>query len=573
MNSETRACQNCKEDFQIDPEDFSFYEKMQVPLPTFCSTCRMIRRFNYRNEGLLFKRQDPSSGKEIFSGFSPEAQVVTYENNNWFGGDWDPFVNAREYDFNTPFFLQFRNLLSKAPIPARSVYNMVSSDYCNEASECKNSYLCFNADFVENSAYLRKVRMVKDSFDCYEVEENELCYENVLVDKSYQTFFSLDCDSCVDVWFSKNLRGCTNCFGCVNLRNKSYYFFNEPCSKEEYAEKIKPYMQGSYSALVEIQKKAREFWLQFPNKFYHGTRVVASTGERLFDTKNVKNSYYVKDAENVRYCQDLWAKTSESYDYSVWGDGAQNIYESMTCGMGIYNIKFSFNCWEQARDLEYCGYCIGSKNCFGCVGLYKKEYCILNKQYTKEEYFSMVDTIKKHMHEMPYKDSKGRIYAYGEFFPQEVSPIAYNESLAHDFFPLQMEAANERGYTWREPNVREYETTMSASNLPDMLADAGENITKEVLECLSCRRAYRIIPIELQFYTRMNIPLPRHCYNCRFLERFKLVNKPLLWERTCMCGSVSHAHTGACQNIFETSYAPTSPDIVYCESCYQQDVV
>ena len=34
--SETKTCQNCKNDFIIEPDDFSFYEKMKVPAPTFC---------------------------------------------------------------------------------------------------------------------------------------------------------------------------------------------------------------------------------------------------------------------------------------------------------------------------------------------------------------------------------------------------------------------------------------------------------------------------------------------------------------------------------------------------------
>ena len=31
MNSETKTCQNCKQSFIIEPEDFEFYEKMKVP--------------------------------------------------------------------------------------------------------------------------------------------------------------------------------------------------------------------------------------------------------------------------------------------------------------------------------------------------------------------------------------------------------------------------------------------------------------------------------------------------------------------------------------------------------------
>ena len=53
---EKRTCQNCKKDFTIKSEDFSFYEKIKVPAPTWCPECRMIRRMNFRNERSLYKQ-------------------------------------------------------------------------------------------------------------------------------------------------------------------------------------------------------------------------------------------------------------------------------------------------------------------------------------------------------------------------------------------------------------------------------------------------------------------------------------------------------------------------------------
>ena len=32
---ETKSCQNCKNDFIIEPDDFAFYDKIKVPPPTF----------------------------------------------------------------------------------------------------------------------------------------------------------------------------------------------------------------------------------------------------------------------------------------------------------------------------------------------------------------------------------------------------------------------------------------------------------------------------------------------------------------------------------------------------------
>ncbi|MEK7588563.1 MAG: hypothetical protein AAB438_01975 [Patescibacteria group bacterium] len=571
--NETKNCQNCKNDFTIESEDFSFYEKMKVPPPTWCPECRMIRRFCFRNESMLFRRKDAHTEKDIFSGFNSDAPVLTYENSYWFSDDWDRMASGVEYDFSVNFFDQFRNLLSRAPLPARSVFNMVNSDYCNEASETKNSYLCFNTDYVENSAYMRKITHIKDSFDLYECTENELCYENVFVDKSYRTFYSFDCESCVDVWFSKGLRGCTDCFGCVNLIQKSYCIFNEQYSKEEYFRKISEYNLSSYIEIQNLKQKTKEFWFTFPVKFNHALRNINSSGERVFDSKNVKFCYSVHGSEDLRYCQDIQPKATNCYDYSIWGVGSQEIYECIVCGIGCYNLKFCFNCWDSAQDLEYCVYCLSSKNCFGCVGLYKGEYCIFNKQYTKEEYFKLVEQIKKQMDDVPYVDDKGRVYRYGEFFPYDISLLAYNESMAQDFFPLNKESSTNLGVLWREPNVREFETTIDSIDLSDNSAEATEQVLKEIIKCSECKKAFRIIEKEFQFYKRVGLPLPRFCHNCRFAERFKLVNPPKLWSRQCMCNKQNHNnHKDNCEVEFETSYAPERPEIVYCEKCYQQEV-
>ena len=563
---ENKICQNCKKDFIIESDDFGFYEKMKVPTPTWCPDCRMIRRLVWRNERNLFRRKDALTGTDSFSGFPAEANLNTYENDYWHGDKWDSLDYGVDYDFSKPFLKQFYDLLSVVPLPAKSSAGfMINSDYCNEAGRLRNAYLCFDSDFVEDSGYLVQATNIKDTFDSHEIVEDELCYEDVMVNKSYRTFYSLDCESCVDVWFSKGLRGCTNCFGCVNLRGKSYYFFNERLSKQDYEKKLSELNLGSYKLVAELKTRALEFWQKFPVKYYHGIRNLKCTGDRINDSKNVLDSVSIQEGENLRYCQIVALKAANSYDCVQIFMGAENTYECATVGEGSYNLKYCFNCWSGSRDLEYCGYGVGSSNCFGCVGFSKKQYCILNKQYTKEEYFELKDKIIKHMNEMPYFDSLGRAYQYGEFFPSEFSPLAYNESLAQDYIPLNREEAKEEGFVWRDPNAREFQTTIKAPDLPDSIKDVKEDIVSEIIACENCKRAYRIIPSELQFYKRIGLPLPHKCYNCRFLERYKFINSPKLYHRSCM--------KEGCTNEFETSYSPVCKEIVYCEKCYQNEVI
>ncbi len=151
---EKRICQNCKTEFRIEPEDFVFYEKMQVPPPTFCPECRMIRRFLFRNERNLYRRKDDTGGKEIFSGISSQSPLKVYEKEYWWSDAWDPMEYSHDYDFSRSFLEQFRDLMRAVPWPSRNFLNMINSDYSDNASNLKNCYLCFNISDAEDSAYL-----------------------------------------------------------------------------------------------------------------------------------------------------------------------------------------------------------------------------------------------------------------------------------------------------------------------------------------------------------------------------------------------------------------------------------
>ena len=83
MESQTKTCQNCKKDFIIEPDDFSFYEKIKVPPPTFCPNCRLQRRMSWRNGWHLFKKTDSLNGKKIFSLFPEESPVKIYDRDYW----------------------------------------------------------------------------------------------------------------------------------------------------------------------------------------------------------------------------------------------------------------------------------------------------------------------------------------------------------------------------------------------------------------------------------------------------------------------------------------------------------
>lgn len=551
----------------------------------------------FRNEKSLFVKKSSHSGKEIFSMYPKESYPKIYECKIWYSDEWNPLDYGRDVDFSRPFLEQFFDLLKEVPHPARSVSEdtLVNSDYSNNANHLKNCYLCFNSAHSEDCMYGNDLYDSMDCVDSLTVKNAELAYDNFWAIKSNRIFFSQNCEDSHDIYFSKNLRGCSNCFGCVNLRNKNYHIFNEPYSKEEYIKRLGSFEVGSYKFVEKTKKKAEEFWNKFPNQFLSNRNAVNSSGEYIYNSRNAKNSYYIREAENVKYSQFLLTPpVSEAYDQTLFGEGSSFIYESLVCGINVNDLKFCRECWGGLSESQYSMYCGGGgSNLFGCVGMRSgQSYCILNKQYTKEEYLELVPKIIKHMSNMPYKDKKGFEYKYGEFFPPEFSPFTYNETLAQEYFPLTKIDAEKQGYEWRDTEEKDYKITIEADDLPDHIEQVKDSILNEVIGCAheqrcneQCTKAFRIIERELAFYRKMNLPLPRLCPNCRHYQRVKLRNPLRLWKRKCQCAggksdngiyenSVEHKH-GAdhCPNEFETSYSPERQDIVYCEACYLDEVV
>jgi hypothetical protein len=365
-----------------------------------------------------------------------------------------------------------------------------------------------------------------------------------------------------------------------NLRQKSYVFRGEQLGKEDYERRMKEINFGSYSTIEALKKEFKEMCahsLRAPGTFKNVTR---TTGNAIANATNCRACFHGSDLENCAYLVFV-NDAKDSMDVNNGCCMMELFYETCTAGLKSSNVKFSVDAWPEVYNLQYCDCCRnGSHDLFGSVSMRKKEYCILNKQYSKEEYEALVPKIIKQMSDMPYTDKKGRVYKYGEFFPVESSPFPYPDTSAQDFFPLDAEKSDVLGFAWRPADVREYDITLLAKDIPDDIKDVSDDILKQTISCLHegkcgerCPAAFRIIPEELAFYRRMNLPIPRLCSNCRHYQRLAQRNPLKLWRRRCMCDLDTHSHKGPCSNEFETSYAPERKEIVYCESCYNSEVV
>ncbi len=579
-----KNCQDCKKEFLIDTDDQSFYERMKVPTPTFCPSCRWKRRAAFRNEGKLFRVQNAFSGETIFSLFPPEAGMKVVTQDEWFSDSWNAMDYGRDYDFSRNFFEQLFELYKEVPVYNLNVKQMINSPYSANASFQKNCYLVFNASENQDCMYGNAVDFCRDCVDTSCINHCERCYEGFWLENCYRCHFSIMSVDCQNVWFSRDCLGCTDCFGCTNLRKSSYCIFNQQYSKEDYEVKIAEMRLDTDEGIRAARVASRAFWATQPNKYHQGLKNVNSSGSYVSHSKNVRDSYLVRDSEDMRYCQNMLVPgNKDCYDTSFWGEKTELNYETSVCGENSYNLKFSWDCWPNVRETEYSMHMKSSSDCFGCVGMKKAQYCILNKQYTKEEYEILVSRIKKQMDEMPYTSNDGSTYRYGEFFPIDFVPFGYNNSLAQEYFEYSKGQAEAQGYPWIEVDRGEYAITVKADELPQAINDVEDTILKDIIECETCRYAFRVLPEELAFLRKENLPLPHSCNNCRHKRRLLDRLPADLHETDCMCAgptdvtnqyqnSVSHPHgDGPCRESFKTGYSPESGAIVYCESCYQQE--
>ncbi|ETB63796.1 TPA: hypothetical protein DIC38_02355 [Candidatus Nomurabacteria bacterium] len=567
MESQTRNCQNCKKDFTIEPEDFLFYEKIKVPAPTFCPECRFQRRFVWRNEYIFYKTNCGFCKKNIITNNSNFNNFPVYCGECWHSDKWDALEYGFDFDFSKDLFTQWYFLLQKTPNINLWGLGNINSDYSNYTGYSKNAYLSV-ASNCEDVYYSKLVDKSKNLFDCYISFNSNSCYENFSSSKSYNSIFLNRCSDCIDSLFLFDCKNCQNCFMSSGLRNKNFYIRNKQYTKEEYFNKINNLKISSFKNLLKLKI---EFYALIKNsihKFAHIVNSVDSYGDDILNSKNVKNSFIVTKSENAKNCWRIFDGLKDSYDING-GLNNELCYESSLAADGGYLTKF-FSHSKGNKNTELVHLCINCSNCFACIGLKNKSYCILNRQYTKEQYEELVPKIIQHMSDMPYIDSKGRVYKYGEFFPSELSPFAYNETIAQEYYPLTKEEAQEQGYKWKDKEERNYTIDIKNSDIPDDINDTDESIVGKVIECLhkdcnhQCTEAFKIIPEEYQFYRRMNLPIPRLCPNCRHYERLSQRNPLKLWHRSCM--------KEGCTNTFETSYSPDRPEIVYCERCYQNEV-
>jgi len=548
---QNKTCKTCSATFEVAQEDKRFYKLFDVPEPLACPTCRIKRRMLERNTRHLYKRKCDATGKEIISQYHEDHAFPVYETEYWWSDKWDAidFGKDQGLDFERPFFEQFAELKTRTPHVSTYVVGgtLQNSEYTNCTGYLKNCYMIFEADYNEECYYSNRIYHSISCVDCLHMYKSELCYECRDCQNCYNLRYSNDCENCIDSHFLSNCKSCKDCIACINLRHKRYYILNKPHSKEEYEAELKRLNPTTLNKIIALQTQAQAFFSTQPHKNLQQEHNENCFGDYLYNSKDAYYCFDSKDLEDCRYCARVSMTIKDSMDYTGWGSQVSLMYQCAACGDHSYNLKFCTTCTTDNSDLEYCDQCTGCSNCFGCISLKRKSNCILNRQYTPEEYTSLKARLIKHMR------ATGE---YSEFFPASLAPFGYNESIAPEYFPLTKEEALAQDFKWTEHDTTSLPQTYK---VPEQIKDVQDKIIEETLLCKQCKKNFRIIPQELAFYRRQKLPIPTSCTNCRHYARIALKNPKEFYNILC----------AKCGKDTVTTYPPEKHLQIFCEECYK----
>ncbi len=559
---ERRKCPVCGQEFTITDKDLEFYSKIspvfkgskyEIPAPTLCPDCRQQRRLARRSRVKLYKRKCDATGKTIISMFSPDGWYKVYHTKIWESDSWNPKDYWMDFDFTRSFFEQFDELLKNTPLPHLAIIEatLENSDYVNWANSVKNSYLSSNLVNSENVYYSEDVYNSDNCVDCLSLTKSANCFECVSSINLYNCEYLYECEDCRDSIYLEFCKWCNNCIGCVWLINKQYCIFNNQYTEQEYkdlAEKL---------IIQEITQHIEKLRLDFPYAYAKIINSENAFGNNIINSKNITNSFDISNSENIKDSIFVVDNSKDCHDISFWGQNISLCYEWAAIWLSSNKVLFSAETYDNIKNAYYCYFCYPNcSNIFGCVWLRNAEFCILNKQYTKEEYENLVPKIIEYMQ---------KTLERWEFFPGSISPFGYNETADNEYFPLSRDEAIAKWFKWQDKeypiNVPDWIELVKWQDLPENINDVDDEILKKAVICEVSWKPFRIVKPELEFYRKHWLSLPRKHPDIRYLRRIQKKPQKSLYLRAC----------SNCSKQVISVYPADSEFRIYCQDCYNKE--
>jgi len=156
---------------------------------------------------------------------------------------------------------------------------------------------------------------------------------------------------------------------------------------------------------------------------------------------------------------------------------------------------------------------------------------------------------------------------YGEFFPLRDSPFPYQDSSAQVEFPMTEKEIKEKCWHWQDDVKSDIDltkvTALKAEDVSNNIQDVKDDILKTPIICEKTGKPFKITKFELDFYRKMNVPLPTISPIERIKDLFKYRRPYKLYDTIC----------AKCQKETQTVHNPEATENIYCEECYNKEVV
>ena len=468
----------------------------------------------YNNNWLVTKYKESTRIPKVYS---LDEYIENYET----------IIQKSSYvDLWSVFFENFRKLFLNIGFPATyQFFWCENTKFADVVHESKNVYLSFFVTtWSQNILYSLSVKQNSNSVfnSIFVSKSSQNIYSSVSITESFNIFFSQWIYNSNNIRFSKNLTWCFECIACSNLENQSYCIKNQKFTREEYIDKKNEIMKWKdrFSSIYN-----QLFKIHFQN---HNS--INCVWWSIVESENIDNWLYIYNIKNswnvIMQASDIGWKNI--YDSILWGSWeTYDLYASI--GAWICNHLYSSIQCGTCTNMFYSMFCESSSFCLGCIGLKNKSYCILNKQYTKEERYEKVDEI--------FADMEAE-WTLGQFFPATMNPFYFNDTAAYLINPtFTKEEVAAKGYLWRDEAIKvdipEWAKVISINELAnyERRIDNPDSdnqkwfIDPEILKVIiqdEQGNVYRIVKMEYDFLMKHGLPLPRKHRLERMKENFRI---------------------------------------------------
>lgn len=582
--TQRRICSRTGEEFPIYKSDIDMLEKISptiagkkflFPLPTLSPESRLRRMMMFRNERTLYKRKCDETWKSIVSLYPEQHDGKVYSPDIWRSDNRNPLAFGKDY-IPGRFYSDLKDLFKEVPFLNLFAFNNENSDYTNGSEWNKNCYMIFASDHNQNCYYSYSILKCKNVVDCYGCKWCENSYQAIDSINSMKIIYSQNVEDSFNITFSYNVKNCKNVFLSTDLKDKEYYFMNQYVWKEKRESDITPRIQnifknGEYEMYEEKLENIKK-WSIVKNMNIMNT--YNGIWDLISNSKNVKHSFEVHDAEdiigviNANNCKDImW--------WYVVVDGSQKVHEWVWCAAN-YATSTVRNSRTPVKNTHFSNFIMNVENMLGVVSCRDKQYCILNKQYTKEQWEEKAIQI---VTELQSQNKRG------EFFDSEFSPFPYNDTVAMEYYPITSDqltilepekfisnALLDLGWEqkikikWKtqenEINMPENIQTIKKWELPTDISKVEDDIINKAMICEVSGRPFRISVQELHFCRRNGLPIPTKHPDIRHKER--LYKRPGRCLHTRICDK--------CEQKIISIYRQDSELKIYCEPCYNKEI-